>query len=113
MKNDFNDIPENVNEQLDEAVENTDNSDLRVDIYGKEMKDGLIAIIPSVLRKVLEDNGYDCNEVLKAWNKRNYIKHEKNKNTLGVRVNGPKTNCVVLDMNRGSEESSEEEIMPF
>lgn len=27
MKNDFNDIPENVNEQLDEAVENTDNSD--------------------------------------------------------------------------------------
>lgn len=98
---------------LMQGEENTDNSDLKVDIYGKEMKDGLIAIIPSILRKVLEDNGYDYNEVLKAWNKRNYIKHEKNKNTLGVRVNGPKTNCVVLDMNKDEETESEEEIMPF
>ena len=98
---------------LMQGEENTDNSDLKVDIYGKEMKDGLIAIIPSILKKVLEDNGYDYNEVLKAWNKRNYIKHEKNKNTLGVRINGPKTNCVVLDMNKDEETESEEEIMPF
>lgn len=98
---------------LMQGEENTDNSDLKVDIYGKEMKDGLIAIIPSILRKVLEDNGYDYNEVLKAWNKRNYIKHEKSRNTLGVRINGPKTNCVVLDMNKDEETESEEEIMPF
>ena len=93
--------------------EKTDNSDLKVDIYGKEMKYGYIAIIPTILKKVLEDNGYDYNEVLKGWNKGDYIKHEAGKNTLSVRIMDMKNRCVVLDMNKDEETESEEEIMPF
>ena len=54
-----------------------ENTDLKVEIYGKEMTYGYIAIIPSVLKKVLEDDGYDFNEVLKAWRKRDYVKHDE------------------------------------
>lgn len=95
--------------------DDVDNSDIKVDIYGKEMKYGYIAIIPSVLSKVLEDNGYDFNEVLKAWRKKEYIKHEASKNTLVVRINGGRTRCVVLDMKKDieNEEDEEELILPF
>lgn len=95
--------------------DNVDNNDIKVDIYGKEMTYGYIAIIPSALKKVLEDNGYDFNEVLKAWRKKEYIKHEESKNTLIVRINGGRTRCVVLDMKKNieNEEDAEELILPF
>ena len=99
-------------EQDDKEI---DNSEIKVDIYGKEMSYGYISIIPSVLKKVLEDNGYDFNEVLKAWRKKDYIKHDENKNTLSVRLNGAKTRCIVLDMKRDIENEEDEEkmILPF
>lgn len=93
-----------------------ENTDLKVEIYGKEMTYGYIAIIPSVLKKVLEDDGYDFNEVLKAWRKRDYVKHDEGKNTMSVRINGGRTRCVVLDMKKDieNEELDEEEmILPF
>jgi hypothetical protein len=92
--------------------EKIDNTDIKVDVYGREMSNGYVAIVPTILKKVLEDNGYDCNEVLKAWNKKDYIKHDKGKNTSTVRLNGGKARCIVLDINRDLDES-EEEIMPF
>lgn len=93
-----------------------ENTDLKVEIYGKEMTYGYIAIIPSVLKKVLEDDGYDFNEVLKAWRKRDYVKHDEGKNTMSVRINGGRTRCVVLDMKKDieNEDLDEEEIiLPF
>ena len=93
-----------------------ENTDLKVEIYGKEMTYGYIAIIPSILKKVLEDDGYDFNEVLKAWRKRDYVKHDEGKNTMSVRINGGRTRCVVLDMKKDieNEELDEEEmILPF
>ena len=92
--------------------EKIDNTDIKVDVYGREMPNGYIAIVPTTLRKILEDNGYDYNEVLKAWNKKDYIKHDKGKNTLTVRLNGGRARCVVLDINKNLGEP-EEEIMPF
>lgn len=93
-----------------------DNNEIKVEIYGKEMQYNYIAIIPSVLNRVLEENGYDFNEVLKAWNRKDYIKHEKGKNTLLVRINKTRTRCVVLDMKKDSETeitSAEEILLPF
>lgn len=93
-----------------------DNNEIKVEIYGKEMQYNYIAIISSVLNRVLEENGYDFNEVLKAWNRKDYIKHEKGKNTLLVRINKTRTRCVVLDMKKDSETeitSPEEILLPF
>lgn len=92
-----------------------ENMDIKVEIYGKEMNYGYIAIIPSVLKRILEDSGYDMNEVLKAWKRKNYIKTEEGKNTVLVRINENRTRCVVLDIKKDieNENTEEEEILPF
>lgn len=93
----------------------TDNQDLKVDIYGKELNNGFVAILPVALKKVLEENGYDKNEVLNAWKRKNYISCDKNKNTKNVRVNGTQTRCVVLDMEKNIENTilNENFELPF
>lgn len=96
--------------------EEVQNEDLKVEIFGREMKYGFLAIIPSVLKKVLQENGYDFNEVLNAWKRKGYIKHEKNRNSLTVKINNSKTKCITLDMKRDLEEEEfeeEEEELPF
>ena len=80
-----------------------DNQDIKVEIYGKEMNNGFIAIIPSILKKVLEENGFDKNEVLNAWKRNNYISCDKGKNTKNVRINGTQNRCIVLDMQKNIE----------
>lgn len=82
------------------AYESDDSQEIKVEVYGKQMPKGYVAIIPSVLKKVLEDNGYDKNEVLNAWKRKNYINCERGKNTKSVRMNGAVTRCIVLDMEK-------------
>ena len=91
------------------------NQDLKVEIYGREMRFGYLAIIPSVLKKVLEENSYDFNEVINAWKRKEYIKHEKSRNTLTVIINDSKTKCIVLDMKKDieDEDCTEDELLPF
>ena len=84
---------------------NGDNQDFKVEIYGKEMNNGFVAIIPSVLKKVLEDNGFDKNEVLNAWKRKGYTSCYEKKNTKNVRINGVQTKCVVLDMEKDIDNS--------
>lgn len=101
---------------LSEDGKEIENQELKFEIYGREMKFGNVAIIPSVLRKVLQDNGYDFNEVLNAWKRKDYIKHEKNRNTLTVKINDSRIKCIVLDMKKDIEEETEDEediILPF
>lgn len=100
---------------LSEDGKEVENQELKFEIYGREMKFANVAIIPSVLRKVLQDNGYDFNEVLNAWKRKNYIKHEKNRNTLTVKINDSRIKCIVLDMKKDIEEEIDEEevILPF
>lgn len=105
---------------LKETETNVENEELKVEIYGKDMRFGFVAIIPSVLRKVLQDNGYDMNEVLNAWKRKGYIRHEKNRNLLSVAINKTNSRCVVLNMNMNINKELEEnddyinqEILPF
>lgn len=111
---------------LEENNNSFTNEDLKVEIYGKEMKFGFLAIIPSILRKVLKENGFDFAEVLNAWKRKDYLKCEKSRNTFSVRINGSKCKCIVLNLNKdindGEEETDEvlndildkeDEILPF
>ena len=72
---------------------------IKVEIYGKEVEDDYVAFIPSILRKKLEDGGFDYNEVLNAWKRKSYLKHASNRNTISVRINGSVIRCVVLNLN--------------
>lgn len=94
---------------------NGENQDIKVEIYGKEMNNGFVAIIPSVLKRVLEENGFDKNEVLNAWKRKGYTSCYEKKNTKNIRINGVQTKCVVLDMEKNIESSIYEEDyeMPF
>lgn len=102
---------------LSEDGDDVDNQDLKVEIYGREMREGYLAIIPTVLKNTLQDNGYDFNEVLNAWKRKDYLKHEKNRNTLTVQINRTKVKCVVLNLRKDVlEEDSDEkndDILPF
>ena len=94
---------------------NGESQDIKVEIYGKEMNNGFVAIIPSVLKRVLEENGFDKNEVLNAWKRKGYTSCYEKKNTKNIRINGVQTKCVVLDMEKNIESSIYEEDyeMPF
>lgn len=94
---------------LNPYTQNMENEDIKVEIYGRKMKDGYVAIIPNVLRKVLTENGYDFNEVLNAWKRKNYVKHEKNRNTLTVQINGANTKCIALNISKDLENEEEEQ----
>lgn len=102
---------------LGDGNQDVETQDIKVEIYGRKMRDGFIAIIPSVLRKVLTENGYDFNEVLNAWKRKNYVKHEKGRNTWTVQINGSNSKCIALDMFKESEvmkwEELEEVQLPF
>ena len=99
---------------------NQKEDDMKTEIFGRTMERGFVAIIPGVLKKVLEDNGYDKNEVLNAWKRKGYVNNTKGKNTKPVRINGNLLRCVVLDMEKGIDYVEDEEIqqllledMPF
>ena len=99
---------------LNEETTSIENQDIKVEIYGRDMQCGYIAILPAILRKVLDENGYDYFEVLNAWKRKGYIKHDKNNNTQVVRLNGNRIRCVILDIKKGYEEYDQEEFqLPF
>ena len=99
---------------LSDENNSLENQDIKVEIYGREMQFGYIAVVPIAMKKVLSDNGYDYFEVLNAWKRKGYLKCDKNNNTQVVRLNGNRIRCVVLDMKRGLEEDEQEEMqLPF
>ena len=97
------------------SADNNENEEIKVEVYGKEINSGFVAIIPSALKKILEDNGYDKNEVLNAWKRNNYISCDRNKNTKNVRINGVQTRCIVLDMEKNIDSNVYEDgfELPF
>ena len=90
------------------ACDGDEKEEIKVEVYGKDMPKGYVAIIPSVLKKVLEDNGYDKNEVLNAWKRKNYLNCERGKNTKSVRINGAVNRCIVLNMEKNIQAVEEE-----
>ena len=90
----------------------------KVEIYGRKIEDNKIGFIVSVLKKKLLDNGYDPNEIINAWKRKDYLDREKGKNTKKVRINGELVSCIVVnfkddDEDNDIEENLEEMEMPF
>ena len=85
-------------------------TDKNVDIYGRKMDvDGedYVAFIVKNLKEVLNDNGFDFEQVIRAWNRKGYTKCDRNKNQKNVRINGEVSKCIVLNMNRDTEMKDE------
>ena len=56
-----------------------DDIEERIELYGKKLQDGYIAFIPSILKDRLNSNGFDGDEVINAWKRKNYLKCDKNR----------------------------------
>ena len=98
--------------------DNDDTDRKKVEIYGRKIEKNKIAILPFVLKKQLSDSGYDPNEVINAWKRKEYLDRERNKNTKKVRINGEPVSCIVVnfkddDEDNDIEENLEEMEMPF
>ena len=62
------------------------------------------------MKDKLEDGGFDYNEVINAWRRKDYLRHSKNRSTLTVRINNSVVRCVVLNLKESdaTEEMVEE-----
>lgn len=90
------------------------NQDLKVEIYGRELNYGKVAIISSVLRDTLQDMGYDDKEVINSWKRKGYLNNERGRNTKTIKINNVCTKCIVLDLKKDlSEEDEDDDILPF
>lgn len=90
------------------------NQDLKVEIYGRELDYGKVAIISSVLRDTLQDMGYDDKEVINSWKRKGYLNNERGRNTKTIKINNVCTKCIVLDLKKDlSEEDEDDDILPF
>lgn len=98
---------------LDVDENKVENENLKFEIFGKEMGNGFISFIPKALRDVLQDNGYDYKEVISAWNRKGYIKHERGRNTSNTRINGVQTRCIILDIKKDLESDYNADELPF
>lgn len=96
-----------------------DYKDKNIDIYGKEMGDrneGYIAFLIEPLKKILAENGFDFEQIIKAWNRKGYTQCDKNKNQKTIRgLDGNPVKCIMLNMNiqEDNEEAEEEMDMSF
>lgn len=87
-----------------------------IEIYGREITESKVAFISTILKKKLEDNGFDSNETINAWKRKEYICFSTNRNTKKVRINGKPINCVILRFKDDDDEDFENEgldEMPF
>lgn len=105
--------------------EGTEDKYKNIDIYGREMagtNDGYIAFLIQPLKKLLEDNGFDYEQIIRVWKRKGYTKCDKGKNQKNVRVLGNgTTKCIMLNMQMNNEVDEEEEyeadldsmVLPF
>lgn len=105
---------------LDVKEENFNNSEneLKVEIYGRKMEYDEVAFIPTILKRKLNDFGFDGNEIINAWKRKGYLICDKKKNTKKVRINGEALNCVVLrfkadENDDDSDFSLDDDTLPF
>ena len=95
---------------LDEDTTALDEISNKLEVYGKKIEESQVAFIPSILKDKLEDGGFDYNEVINAWRRKDYLRHSKNRSTLTVRINNSVVRCVVLNLKESdaTEEMVEE-----
>ena len=91
--------------------DDNDSADKRnLEVYGRKISENKVAFISSILKTKLENNGFDSNETINAWKRKDYLDRERNKNTKKVRINGEPINCIVLNFkDEDSEDTDLEE----
>lgn len=70
----------------------------RIELYGKKLQDGYVAFIPSILKDKLNNNGFDGDEVINAWKRKDYLKFDKNRNCKNVRFGSSTAKCIVVNL---------------
>lgn len=91
-----------------------DDTEERIELYGKKMQDGYIAFIPSILKDRLNSNGFDGDEVINAWKRKNYLKCDKNRNSKNVRFGSSTTKCIVVNLKLKEDVKEDENMeLPF
>ena len=104
----------------------TEHLDKNIDTLGKEMGDrydGYVAFIIEPLRSLLNNNGFDFEQITRAWNRKGYTECDKGRNQKAIRgINSTvPIKCVVLNMNKTDEieedidlyDMSEDMELPF
>ena len=81
-----------------------DDSEERLELYGKKLQDGYIAFIPSILKDKLNSTGFDGDEVINAWKRKGYLKYDKNRNSKNVRFGTSTTKCIVVNLKLREED---------
>lgn len=102
---------------ISENSDGTEEKYKNIDIYGKEMNGnntGYVAFLIQPLRKVLEDNGFDYEQIIRIWKRKGYTKCDKGKNQKNVRILGNGlTKCIMLNMELNNEFYEDEEDEDF
>lgn len=91
-------------------IKDEDSSEINTEIFGKEMDERYVAFIPMVLKKTLEDHGFDYKEVVTAWKRGEYTRCDDGRLVKGVKINGIVNRCVVLNMLKDGDLKNYDEI---
>ena len=79
------------------------------DVWGKLLDNGRwVYVVSSIFRRVAEDAGYNAAALLSYLKKNRHIQTRGKNMTLGKRINGILTECVVMELLQGYEESPDE-----
>jgi uncharacterized protein (DUF927 family) len=98
---------------LSKNSDGTEDKYKNIDIYGREMAgthEGYMAFLIQPLKKVLEDNGFDYEQIIRVWKRKGYTKCDKGKNQKNVRILGNgTTKCIMLNMEINNEVDVDDE----
>ena len=77
------------------------------DVYGS-LEDKHVEVFPNILKKVLEEGGFNYNRVLKDWGMMEWIKQQNNKNSVVVKWFGESKRVIKIKKNVGGDDVNDE-----
>lgn len=102
---------------LSKDSDGTEDRYKNIDIYGRAMagsNEGYIAFLIQPLKKVLEENGFDYEQIISVWKRKGYTKCDKGKNQKNVKILGKGiTKCIMLNMQLNNEIDEDDEEYDF
>ena len=82
------------------------------DVYGS-IEDDHIQIFPNILKKVLDDGGFNYNRVLKDWGMLGWIEQQNNKNSSVVKWFGKSKRVIKIKKNISGDMKDDKESYIF
>ena len=82
------------------------------DVYGS-IEDNHIQIFPNILKKVLDDGGFNYNRVLKDWGMLGWIEQQNNKNSSVVKWFGKSKRVIKIKKNISGDMKDDDETYNF